>query len=111
MTLSYFLQLILKKLCETFHVLDKIKHIGIYVRMAEVMIIYDHNFKTSENPDISPIFTRNENGFHVIKCIFNAKKISRLMRLIGFLLDRMFCLMQNGLNHTVHGSTNIKLQF
>ena len=79
--------------------------------MAEVMIIYDHNFKTSENPDISPIFTRNENGFHVIKCIFNAKKISRLMRLIGFLLDRMFCLMQNGLNHTVHGSTNIKLQF
>lgn len=70
MTLSHFLLLILKKLCEIFHILDKIKYIGMYVRMAKVMIIYDHNFKASENPDILPVFIQNKSDFHVIKCSF-----------------------------------------
>ena len=42
----------------------------MYVRMAEVMILYDHNFKASENSDILPVFAQNESDFHVIKCSF-----------------------------------------
>ena len=42
----------------------------MYVRKVEVMIIYDHNLKVSDNSDILLVFDRNESDFHVIKCIF-----------------------------------------
>ena len=71
MALSYFLLLIYKKLCETFHILDKIECIGMYIRITKDIIIYYHIFKMSENPDILFVFIQNKSDFHVIKCFLD----------------------------------------